>query len=129
MMNSDMTNLEFLQESYMMFRLEKPFTHICYLLCIEFSQVLLMHYERFVMLLKSRSCIHHPHMHYSYTGSKPNDMLFHLDSLKNILLLHWKWIPKIYPIGYTPNKCSKFLCYPSKVLLQRRGMWLCKSYS
>jgi hypothetical protein len=44
MMNSDMINLEFLPESYVMFRLEKPFTHICYLLCIEFSQVLLLHY-------------------------------------------------------------------------------------
>jgi hypothetical protein len=84
MMSSCMTKLEFLPEPYMMFRLGKPFTHICCLLCIGFSQVLLMPYERFVMLLKSRSRTHHPHMHYSYTGSRRNNMTFHLDSLKKI---------------------------------------------
>jgi hypothetical protein len=50
--------LEFLSEPYMILRLGKPFTHICYLVCIEFSQALLMPYERFVMLLKSRSRTH-----------------------------------------------------------------------
>jgi hypothetical protein len=77
-----MTKLEFLLEPYMMFRLGKPFTHICCLLYIEFSQVLLMSYERFVMLLKSRSRIHYPHMHYSYTGSRRKNMPFYLDHQK-----------------------------------------------
>ena len=44
----------------MLFRLEK-LPLICYLFCIEFSQALLMSYERFVILLKSRSRTHHPH--------------------------------------------------------------------
>jgi hypothetical protein len=83
-----MIKLEFLLEPYMILRLGKPFTHICCLLCIEFSQALLMPYERFVMLLKSRSRTHHPHMHYSYTGSRRNNMLFHEDPQKNVLLLH-----------------------------------------
>jgi hypothetical protein len=96
MMSSCMTKLEFLPEPYMIFRLGKPFTHICCFLCIEFSQALLMPYERFVMLLKSRLGTHHPHMHYSYTGSRHNNMPLHLDSLKNVLLLHWEWTPKIY---------------------------------
>ena len=66
-------------------------------------------YERFVMLLKSRSCIHHPNMHYSYTGGRHNDMSLHLDSPKYILLLHWEWTQKIYPIEYPPNKFFKVL--------------------
>jgi hypothetical protein len=46
------------------------FPLICCLLCIEFGQALLMPYERFVMLLKSRSRTHYLHVHYSYTGSR-----------------------------------------------------------
>jgi hypothetical protein len=83
-----MTKLEFLLEPFMIFRLEK-LSLICYLHCIEFTQALLMPYERFVMLLKSRSCTHHPHMYYSYTGSRRKNMPFYLDPPKNILLLHW----------------------------------------
>jgi hypothetical protein len=44
--------------------------HICYLLCIEFGQALLMPYERFVILFKSRSRTHHPQMYYSYTRGR-----------------------------------------------------------
>ena len=84
-----MTKLEFLPEPYMIFRLGK-LPHICCLLCIEFSQALLIPYERFVMLLKSRSRTHHPHMHYSYTGDRCNNMPFYLDLPKNVLVLNWE---------------------------------------
>ena len=52
----------------------KTSTYICCLRCIEFGQALLMPYESFVMLLKSRSHTHHPHMHYSYTGGSRKNM-------------------------------------------------------
>jgi hypothetical protein len=68
-----------------------------------------MLYERFVMLLKSRSRTHHPLMHYSYTGGRRKNMSFHLDPPKNVLLLHWEKTPKIFPIGQPSNKCSEFL--------------------
>ena len=67
MMSSCMTKLEFPQESYMLFRLEKP-SHICCLLLQWVLSSFVDPYERFVMLLKSRSRTHHPHMHYSYIG-------------------------------------------------------------
>ena len=67
MMSSFMTKLEFPPEPYMLFRLEKLHIYAA-CSCIEFCKALLMPNERFVMLLKSRSCTHHPHMHYSYTG-------------------------------------------------------------
>jgi hypothetical protein len=69
-----MTKLEFPPEPYMLFRLEKY--PLIYAACffIEFCQALLMPYERFVMLLKSRSRTHHPHMHYSYTGCRRKNM-------------------------------------------------------
>jgi hypothetical protein len=127
-MSSCITKLEFLPEPYMMFRIGKPFTHICCLLCIEFSQVLLMPYERFIMLLKSRSHTHHPYMHYSYTRSRHNNMSFHLDSLKNILLLHWEWTQKIYPIGYPPNKCSKFFLSLKSFVVEKRHVAMQKLF-
>ena len=61
------------------------------------------------MLLKSRSRTHHPNIHYSYTVARHNNISFHLDPSKNVLLLHWEKTPKIFLIGYPPNKCSKFL--------------------
>ena len=42
--------------------------HICCLLLHWVLSSFVDPYERFVMLLKSRSRTHHPHMHYSYTG-------------------------------------------------------------
>jgi hypothetical protein len=69
-----MIKLEFLPKPYIIFRLG-ILPHICCLLCVEFSQALLMPYKRFVMLLKSRSHTHHPHMHYFYTGGMHKDML------------------------------------------------------
>ena len=61
------------------------------------------------MLLKSISRTHHPHMHYSYTRGRHKNMPFHLDPLKNVLLLHWELTPKIYPIGYPQINAPKFL--------------------
>ena len=49
--------------------------HICYLLLHWVLSSFVDPYERFVMLLKSRSCTHHPHMHYSYTGGEHKNML------------------------------------------------------
>jgi hypothetical protein len=82
-----MTKFEFLAKPNMIFRIGN-LSLICCLLCIEFGQALLMPYERFVMLLKSRSRTYHPHMHYSYTGSGHTHLLFHLEPPENILLLH-----------------------------------------
>ena len=75
------------------------------------------------MLLKSRSRTHHPNMHYSYTGGRRNNMPFHLDPSNNVLLLHWEKTPKIFLLGYPPNKCSKFLLLSLKsfVVEKRHG--------
>jgi hypothetical protein len=70
MMSSCMTKLEFLPKPYMMFRIGKLSLIYVACFCIEFCQALLMPYERFVILLKSRSRIHHPHMHYFYTEGR-----------------------------------------------------------
>jgi hypothetical protein len=82
-----MTKLEFLPKPNMIFKIGN-LPLICCLLSIEFSQALLMSYERFVMLLKSRSHTHHPHMHYSCTESRRTHLSFHLDPPKNVLFLH-----------------------------------------
>jgi hypothetical protein len=68
-----------------------------------------MPYERFVMLFKSISRTHHSHMHYSYTGSRCNNMPFYQDPPKKYFIPTLGVNTKIYPIGYTSNKCSKFL--------------------
>jgi hypothetical protein len=79
-----MTTLEFLPEPYMILRLGN--LPLIYVACfyIEFSQALLMPYEKFVMLLKSRTHIHLPHIHYSYTRGRRKNMSFHLDPPKRI---------------------------------------------
>jgi hypothetical protein len=82
-----MTKLEFLPMPNMIFRIGNLLLIYC-LLCIEFDQALLMPYEKFVMLLKSRSHTHHPHMYYSYIRSRRTHLSFHLDPPKNVLLLH-----------------------------------------
>jgi hypothetical protein len=79
-----MTKLEFLPEPYMILRLENFSLIYATCFCIEFNQALLMPYERFVMLLESRSRTHHSHMHYSYTGSRRNNMPFYQDPPKKI---------------------------------------------
>ena len=62
-----MTKLEFPPEPYMLFRQEK-LSHICCMLLHWVLSSFVTLYERFIMLLKSRSHTHHPNMHYSYTG-------------------------------------------------------------
>jgi hypothetical protein len=69
-----MTKLEFLPEPNMLISRLGKLSLIYYLLCIEFDQALLMPYERFIMLLKSRSRTRHPHVHYSYTGGRRKNM-------------------------------------------------------
>ena len=126
MISSCMTKLKFLLEPYMKFRLEKTSIHICCLFCIEFSQALLMPYERFVMLLKSRSRTHHPHVHYSQIGDRHKNMLSIQIHQKNVLLLHWKKTSKICFIGFHDINAPSSCCYLSKVLLQKRGMGYAK---
>jgi hypothetical protein len=129
MMSSCMTKLEFPPEPYMLFRLEK-FLHICCLLLHWVLSSFVDLYERFALLLKSRSRTLYPHMHCSYNRGRSKNMSFHLDPPKNVLLLHWELTPKKFLIGFIHqinalNSC----CYLSKVLLQKRDMGLCKSYS
>ena len=110
--------LEFPPEPYMLFRLGK-LPHICYLLLHWVLSSFVDPYERFVMLLKSISRTHHPHLHYSYTGGRHKNMSFHLDPPKNVLLLHWEWTPKTCLTGFTIHQINapSFLCFLSKVLL------------
>jgi hypothetical protein len=109
MMSSCTTKLEFLPEPYMILRLGNlPFMYAaCF--SIKFSQALLMPYERFVMLLKSRSRTHHLHMHYSYTGGRRKNMPFHLDPSKKCLAPTLGVNTKIYPIGYSQINAPMFL--------------------
>ena len=126
MMSSYMTKLEFPPELYMIFRLGKH-SHICCLFCIKFSQALLMPYERFVMLLKSRSRTHHPHMHYSYTSGRRRNMpsiqihpkIFYSYSRSE----HKNMLDRfsIHQIN-APSSCY----YLSKVLLQKRSLGYAK---
>ena len=123
-MSSCMTKLEFLLEPQMLFRLGK-FSLICYLFCIEFSQALLMSYERFIIILKSRSHTHTTSicttptlgvgaktchsiqicskMFYSYTRSE-----------------HQKHACQIF---HPPNKCSKFLLLSLSKFCCRKVAW------
>jgi hypothetical protein len=49
-------------------------------------------YERFVMLLKLRSCTHHPHMHYSYTrGWRKNMISIYIHPKMYITILECSW--------------------------------------
>ena len=86
-------------------------------------------YERFVMLLKSRSRTHHPRMHYSYTWGRRRNMLS--------IQIH----PKMF-YSYTRSEhknmldrffihqinAPSFCCYFSKLLLQKRGMGMQKLF-
>jgi hypothetical protein len=69
-----MAKLEFLPEPYMLFRLGK-LPYIGYSLLHLILSSFVDPYERFVMLLKSRSRTHHPHMHYSYTVGRRKNTL------------------------------------------------------
>ena len=120
MMSSCMTKLEFPLEPYMLFRLGKP-PHICCLLLHWVLSSFVDPYERFVMLLKSRSRTHHRYLlllHWEYAKHA-----FHLDSPKNVLLLHWEWTQNmldrffIHQIN-APSSC----CYLSK-FCYRKEAW------
>ena len=127
MMSSCMIKLEFLPEPYMLFKLEK-LPHICCLLLHWVLSSFVRPYERFVMLLKSRSRTQHPNIHYSYTGGRRKNMPSSRSTQKCFA-----------PTGEHKNMLDRFFihqinalssyCYLSKVLLQERGMGLYKSYS
>jgi hypothetical protein len=73
MMSSCMIKLEFLPKSYMLFRLGK----LSFKYCLQLHKVVSSFvelYERFVMLLKSRSHTHCPHMRYPYTRGRRKNM-------------------------------------------------------
>ena len=110
MMRSCMTKCEFLPKpNIFILRLGK-IPLICCLFCIEFSQSLLMPYERFVMLLKSRSRTHQPHMHYSYTGGRRKNMPFHLDPPKKLFYSYTRSKHQKYTLKDIPQiNAPKFL--------------------
>ena len=115
-MSSFMTKLEFLPKPIMIRIGNLPL--ICCLLSIEFSQALLMPFERFVMLLKSRSRTHHPHMHYSYTGRRRTHFFIQIH-LKVFCSYTESKHQKIYHIGQPQINAQSFCYYLSKVLLQK----------
>ena len=47
-------------------------------------------------------------------------MPFHLDPLKNVLLLHLERTPKIFPIGYPQINAPKFLLLSLKSFVARK---------
>ena len=130
MMRSCMTKLEFLPEQNMIFRLRK--LPLIYAACIALSLVKLCWclYESFVMLLKSRSCTHHPHMHYSYTGGRRKNM--------PSILIHSKMFYS-YTGGEHKNMLVRFSIhqinalssyyYLSNNCYAEKKHGLCKSYS
>ena len=130
MMSYCMTKLEFPPASYMLFRLEK-LLHICYLLLHWVWSSFVDPYERFVMILKSRSCTHYPNMHYSYTGVGVKTCFSSRSTKKcSTPTLGVNTKNKLDRFSIHSNKCSKVLIDISlKVLLQKRDMGLCKSYS
>ena len=114
-----MTKLKFPPEPYMLIRLGK-LPHICCLLLHWVLSSFVDPYERFVLLLKSRSRTHHPHMHYSYTRGRCKNMPFHLDPPKNVLLLHWGWTPKIFFIDIHQINAPSSSCCLSKVFVAEK---------
>ena len=84
-MSSCMTKLEILPEPHMLFRLRK-LPLICWLFLHWVLSSFVDPYERFVMLLKSRSCTHHIYL----------------------LLLHWE-----YRKTCLPSRCTQKCCTPT----------------
>ena len=119
MMRSCMTKLEFLPEPNMFIQARKNF-HLD-AACFAFSQALLTSYESFVILLKSRSRTHHPHMHYSYTGGRRKNMPSIQIHPKNVLLLHWEKTPKICFRGFHQINAPSSCCYLSKVCCRKEA--------
>jgi hypothetical protein len=117
-----MIKLELLPKPYMNARLRKPHI-ITACICTKFSQALLIPYESFVILLKSRSRTHHPHRHYSYTGSRRQNM----PSIQIHSKLFYSYTrrkhPNNIPYRLPQNKCSKFLLLPLKYFHCNREAW------
>ena len=117
-----MTKLEFPPESYMFIQARKNSTYM--LLAFALSVVKLCEpYERFVMLLKSRSRTHHPHMHYSYTGRRRKTWLPSRSTQKcSTPTLGVN--TKNYFIGFPPNKCSKVFVAITQKFCCREEAWV-----
>ena len=126
MMNSCMTKLEFPPKSYILFRLGK-LPHICWLLLHWVLSSFVDPYERFVMLLKSRSHTHHPHMHYFYTGGRRRKRL-PSRSTKKCFTPTLGVNTKTCLIGFSIHQINALSswCYFSKVLLRKRSMGYAK---
>ena len=81
-------------------------------------------YERFIMLLKSRSRTHHPNMQYSYTGGRRNNMLsiqIHPKIFYSYTRSEQKHACQVF---HPPNKCSitisqKFNCRKQAWAMQK----------
>jgi hypothetical protein len=98
MMSSFMTKLKFLPKPDLIYILDEQKPLLIYAACFALSLVKLccIPYERFVMLLKSRSHTHHPHMLYSYTGNRRNHSPFSTQiHLKIFFSYTWREHPKI----------------------------------
>ena len=128
-------NIKMLHDEFCMTKLEFLLDHICYLgqesfdiyaACFALSFVKLCDpYERFVMLLKSRSCTHDPHMHYSYTGGRCKNMpsiQIHPKCFTPTLRVNTK--NTLDRFFHPPNKCSKVLVAISQKFCCRKETWV-----
>ena len=128
-----------LHDEFLYDRLNSNQSHTCYLGQENFHSymLLVLHwvsssfvdpYERFVMLLKSRSRTHHPNMHYSYTRGRHKNMpSIQIHPKKCYILtlgVNTRNMLIRFPIHQinAPSSC----CYLSKVLLQKRDMGYAK---
>jgi hypothetical protein len=106
-----MTKLKFLPKPDIIyiFRRGKPL--LIYAACFALSLVKLccISYERFVMLLKSRSRTHHPYIHNSYTGNRNNHSSFSTQIHLKMFSPTMERTPKNLTYRTTLNKCSNFL--------------------
>jgi hypothetical protein len=118
------TELEFLPQPYVNSILEKPHIFIA-CICTEFSQALLMPYESFVILLKSRSHTHHPHRHYPYTRVGVETCHPSRSIQKYFTPTLGGNTKKIYiPYRLPQNKCSKLLLLSLKYFHCSREAWV-----
>jgi hypothetical protein len=126
MMSSYMTKLEFPPEPYLLFRLGK-LSYICCLLLHWVLSSFVDPYERFVMLLKSRSHTHHPHILAAPTLGVGAKTCLPSRSTQKCSIPTWRWTQKNVRFSIHQINAPSSCCYLSKVLLQKRGMGLCKS--
>jgi hypothetical protein len=128
MMSSCMTKLKFLRKPDIIyiFRWGKPL--LIYAACFALSLVKLccIPYERFVMLLKSRSRTHHPYIHNSYTRNRHNHSSFSTQIHLKMFSPTIERTPKNLTYRTALNKYSNFLLQSLSNILyaERKGMWL-----